>query len=142
MNELNPQCLLKWQFNSDKTDLQPDFLPVRMDGFSDILEFKLPHLKSKPMVGTPERKQSSFEIDSAIAQLDLSEEWCSQEVNLKWLEKEKKIKIIQPQRFLVIGHSVDFQKEDRARLRKTRNTTVFTYDEFIEMARFQVYRVK
>ena len=113
-----------------------------MDGYCDILDFKLPYLKSKPMVGTPERYHPSYEIDLAIAQLDCYEEWCNQEVNKQWLEKEKRIKILCPQRFLIIGHSKEFTAEDWRKLRNIRNTSVFTYDEFIDMARFQIYRIR
>lgn len=142
VNELNPQILLEWQYKTHKDNLQPDFLPIRMDGFADIMEFKLPHLKGNPMVGKPERRHPSYEIDTAIAQLDTYEEWCSQQVNTEWLEKNRNIKIMHPRRFLIIGHSKDFLKDDRARLRNIRNTTVFTYDEFIEMVRFQLYRMQ
>lgn len=142
VNELNPQVLLEWQYDSGKENLQPDFLPIRMDGYADLMEFKLPYLKSNPMVGPAVRNHPSFEIDTAIAQLDTYEEWCSQKINTDWLEVTKKIKILYPQRFLIIGHSKDFSKEDRARLRNIRNTTVFTYDEFIEMTRFQLYRMQ
>jgi hypothetical protein len=142
IHNLNPQILLEWQYQTDKDNLKPDFLPQRMDGFCDILDFKLPSLKSKPIVGTPERYHPSYEIDMAIAQLDCYEEWCNQEVNIKWLEKEKGIKILYPQRFLIIGHSKEFTAEDRRKLRNIRNTSIFTYDEFIEMARFQIYRIK
>lgn len=142
INKLNPQIELQWQYESTKDNLKPDFLPTRMDGFSDIMEFKLPHLNSKPMVGSESRRQPSFEIDSAFAQIDLYEEWCAQEVNTKWLEREKGIKIMYPHRFLIIGHSKDFSAEDRARLRRIRNTSVFTYDEFIELVRYQIYRFR
>jgi hypothetical protein len=142
VNELNPQKLLEWQYDSGKRDLQPDFLPIRMDGYADIMEFKLPNLKGNPSVGIPERRHPSAEVDSAIAQLDTYEEWCTQVINTDWLERTKGIKILYPRRYLIIGHSKDFSKEDRARLRNTRNTTVYTYDEFIEMMRYQIYRVR
>ena len=41
-----------------------------------------------------------------------------------------------------MGHSKDFTPEERQLIRKQRKTTFFTYDEFIEMARFQIYRIK
>jgi hypothetical protein len=94
------------------------------------------------MVGTPERRHPSFEIDTAISQLDTYEEWCSQKINTDWLEQTKNIKILHPRRFLIIGHSKDFSKEDRAKFRNIRDTTVFTYDQFIEMTRFQLYRMQ
>lgn len=141
-HELNPQIALDWQFETKLDNLKPDFLPIRMDGYADIMEFKLPYLKNNAMVGKPERRHPSFEIDTAIAQLDTYNEWCSQKVNVEWLEKNKGIKVLYPRKFLIMGHSKDFSKEDRAKLRGIRDTTVFTYDEFIEMARFQLYRVQ
>lgn len=142
VHELNAQVDLEWQFETEHDNLKPDFLPKRMDGYADIMEFKLPFLKNNPMVGKLERRHPSFEIDTAISQLDTYDYWCSQKINTDWLEKEKAIKILYPRKILIIGHSKDFSKEDRARLRNIRDTTVFTYDEFIEMARFQLYRVQ
>ena len=141
-HKLNGQVTLEWQYPTTKDNLRPDFMPERMDGYCDILEFKLPRLKHSPMVGTEERYHPSSEVDVAIAQVDCYEEWCNQEINIKWLEETKKIKVFAPRRILIIGHSDDFSPEDRRKLRRIRNTTVFTYDEFIEMARFQIYRVR
>lgn len=141
-NKLNSETVLEWQYETELNNLKPDFLPERMDGFCDILEFKLPYLKGKPIVGKPERQHPSYEIDTAIAQIDIYEKWCSQQVNTDWLETNKEIKILNPRRILVIGHSNEFSKEERAKLRATRNTTVFTYDEFIELTRHQLYRIK
>lgn len=141
-HKLNSQKILKWQYSTDKSDLKPDFLIERMDGFVDILEFKLPRIKTTPIVGTMERRQPSFEIDSAIAQVNLYNEWCLQDINRQWAEIEYGIKIMHPVKYLVIGHSNDFTAEDRQRLRSSRDTIIFTYDEFIEMARFQIYRIR
>lgn len=142
INKLNPQITFEWQFETAYENLKPDFLPERMDGYADIMEFKLPSLKSSPMVGKLERRHPSFEIDTAISQLDTYDSWCTQKINTDWLEKNKGIKILNPRKYLIIGHSKDFSKEDRAKLLNIRNTTVFTYDEFIEMARFQLYRMQ
>lgn len=141
-HKLNPQTDLIWQFQTDKPNLKPDFMPVRMDGYADILEFKLPRLKSKAMVGTATRSHPSSEVEHALSQIDEYEEWCNQEVNSRWLESTKGIKVNQPHTTLVIGHSDEFSAEDRRRLRGRRNATIFTYDEFIEMARMQLYRVR
>jgi len=139
-HNVNPQVLLEWQYDAGKPNLQPDFLIQRMDGYCDILDFKLPRLKSAPIVGTVTRTHPSYEIDTAIAQLNEYELWCSQEVHQKWLKDTKGIEIHDPVKYLVIGHSSDFLAAERQRLRSTRNAVIFTYDEFIEMARYQLYR--
>lgn len=140
-HSLNSQIELEWQYHTEKQNLKPDFMIERMDGFCDILEFKLPRLKSEPIVGSIVREHPSFEVDSAIAQINEYKEWCSQEVNRLWLEKKKNIKVSSPKKYLIIGHSKDFNPKDRQKLRETRDVVVFTYDEFIEMARYQLYRV-
>lgn len=140
--QLNPQKILKWQDRSGIPDLKPDFLPEDMSGYCNILDFKLPRLKSKPIVGKVNREQPSFEIDSCVAQLEKYDEYCSQHVHQEWLEKEYNIKINTPRKYIIIGHSKDFSPDDRQRLRKNRDTTFFTYDEFIEMTRYQLYRFK
>ncbi|QED29944.1 DUF4263 domain-containing protein [Microvenator marinus] len=137
-----PETLLEWQYATGKQNLKPDFLIVKMDGYADIFEFKLPRLKGSAMVGKKTRSRPSAEVDSALAQIDEYEEWSSQEVNRQWLEKTKGIKIYTPHTYLVMGHRDDFTSEDRQRLRKRRNATIFTYDEFIEMTRMQLYRVR
>jgi hypothetical protein len=141
-HNLNPQTDLIWQYDTDKPNLKPDFLIEKMDGFCDILEFKLPKLKSKPIVGTEVRQHPSFEIDSAIAQINEYDYWFAQEVNRRWLEENKGIRVLNPIKHLVIGHSDEFNSEDRRKLRSTRGISVFTYDEFIELARFQIYRIR
>ncbi|TGL23746.1 DUF4263 domain-containing protein, partial [Leptospira levettii] len=141
--ELNPQIDLIWQYNPNhRKNLKPDFLPKKMDGFCDIMEFKLPNLKSTPLVGSENRLEPSYEIDKAIAQVDEYDEWFEQQNNRDWLLKEKGINVHKPLRYIIMGHSKDFLPEDRQRLRSKRNTIFFTYDEFIEAARSQLYRIK
>lgn len=137
---LNPQTRLEWQYETDKEDLQPDFMPVKMDGYADILEFKLPWLKSKGVVGSATRTKPSAEVDAALAQIDEYAEWCDEEVNRRWLEQEKGIRVYAPVTFLVIGHRKDLSAEDRQRFRKRRNAIIYTYDEFVEMTRMNLYR--
>ena len=110
--------------------------------YCDIFEFKLPNLKTKPMVGNNRRNHPSYEIDKAISQLDEYEEWFGQELNRKWLNENHEIKVLNPIKYLIIGHSEDFSPEYRRKLRESRNTVFFTYDEFIEMARYQIYWVR
>jgi len=142
-HSLHPETLLEWKTEANvKPNLKPDFLPVRMDGYADILEFKLPRLKGAPIVGTGNRTRPSAEVDSALAQIDEYAEWCTQQVHRCWLEQTKGIKILEPHTFLVMGHRCDFSPADRQKLRTRRNATVYTYDEFIEMARMQLYRVR
>jgi len=141
-NKLNPQVNLIWQDRTGVDNLKPDFLPEDMSGYCNIMDFKLPLLKSKPIVGRTNRKQPSYEIDECIAQLDTYEEYCSQKINQDWLQNSYSIKIDVPQRYIIMGHSKDFSPEDRQKIKKHRKTTFFTYDEFIEMARYQIYRIK
>ena len=117
-------------------------MPTGIDGYADIVDFKLPILKSKPIVGNSTRSHPSFEIDSALAQVDEYEEWCSQEINQQWLFNTKNIRVKYPRKYLIIGHSKNFSPEDRQILRKRRDASIITYDELIAMARFQLYRLK
>lgn len=95
-HNLNPQILLEWQYETELSNLRPDFMPERMGGYCDILEFKTPTLKNASMVGPLERHHPSSEVDRAIAQIDAYEQWCGQEINLQWLEREKGIKVKYP----------------------------------------------
>jgi len=112
-------------------------------GFADILEFKLPRLTGKAMVGEYPRNMASHEVDKAIEQIDSYEEYCSQEINSQWVDATYGIRLAHPRTTLVMGHSKDFSPEDRQKLRARRNvSSVFTYDEFIDLARMQLYRVR
>lgn len=134
--------ILEWQYQKERNNLKPDFILEMMDSYCDILEFKLPNLKTDSIVGQENRKQPSFEIDSAIAQINAYEEWSIQEINQEWLKSQYNIKILNPRKIIVIGHSKAFSAEARQKLRSTRGTTVFTYDEFIELVRYQLYKVR
>lgn len=142
VDELNPQVDLIWQYETDMENLKPDFLPMKMDGYCDIMEFKLPKIKNKPKVGNKTRSHPSYEVDSYISQVECYNKWFSQDINRIWIEKEKGVKIHNPSRYLVIGHSSEFSSEYRREIRGIRDIIIYTYDEFIEMARYQIYRVK
>ena len=43
--EIHPQVICKWQ-SEDKPSIQPDFFIERPNGYSDIVEFKLPNTKN------------------------------------------------------------------------------------------------
>lgn len=139
---VHSQVLLEWQYESAMPNLKPDFLIERMDGFCDILDFKLPTLKNSPTVGIAQRRHPSYEVDSAIAQLETYETWAAQDVNRRWLQEKHGIKIMHPRRWLVIGMRDSFPDTERQRLRRTRDTEVYTYDEFIALVRYQLYRVR
>ncbi|QOT76338.1 Shedu anti-phage system protein SduA domain-containing protein [Cupriavidus basilensis] len=141
-NDINPEKELVWQYEAGKANLRPDFLIVKMDGYADIVEFKLPRISGAPMVGTDTRHKPSAVIESALAQVDEYDEWCNQEVNRSWLEKTHDIKVHTPQTYLIVGHRDDFSSEDRQKLRRRRNAVIFTYDEFIDLARCQLYRMR
>jgi hypothetical protein len=139
---LNPQVLLKWQDESGRPDLKPDFMPTKMDGYCDIVEFKLPSVNGSAVVGTASRKRPSAEVDAALAQIDEYQEWAEQDRNRAWLQAEKGLKVHSPHTYLVVGHRDEFTAEERQRLRRRRNATIYTYDEFIEMARMHLYRIR
>jgi hypothetical protein len=133
--DLNPQVLLEWQFPTEEDNLKPDFMPVCHDGFADIVDFKLPSLNSKPIVGKSNRQQPSFEIDTALSQISKYKKWCSQIPNQNWLWETKKIRVKNPRIFLVIGYSDDFSPEERQELRDIRDGIIWTYDEIINMVK-------
>ncbi len=136
---LNPQVALTWQATGDREDLIPDFMPVRLDGFVDIIEFKLPVLQSAPIVGKAPRRKASEEVAKALSQVHSYRRWCVQEVNAAWLERERDIKVRGPQLILVLSTSSAFPAADRRQLAEEHDVTIVTYDEFVEMARSQLY---
>lgn len=133
------QILCEWQ-SENRNDIKPDFLIEKPNDYSDIVEFKLPNLKSKSIVGIENRESFSAEISSYISQTRVYKEYFEDPNNRTWLENNHKIKVRYPKRFLVMGRRWDFKNEEWKDICEEFNQLeILTYDDLIEGVVSQFY---
>lgn len=133
------QVLCEWQ-SEKRNDIKPDFLIEKPNNYSDIVEFKLPNLKSKTVVGIENRESFSAEISSYISQTRVYKEYFEDPNNRIWLENKHNIKVRYPKRFLVMGRRWDFKNEEWKDICEEFNQLeILTYDDLIEGVVSQFY---
>ncbi len=134
-----PQVLCIWQ-SENRENIQPDFFVVKPNGYADIIEFKLPDLKSKTVVGKTNRETFSAEVNSYISQTRVYREYFEDPNNRKWVEKEHKMKVRYPRRTLIIGRRWDFSNEGwKEIIEDYKDITIMTYDDLIDGVVAQFY---
>lgn len=133
------ELLCKWQ-NEDKPDIKPDFFILQANGYANIVEFKLPDLKSKSITGKDNRETFSAEINAYISQTRVYESFFDNPNNRKWFEDQYKIKVHKPKRILVAGRRSDFKGEEWREIQADyRNIELLTYDDLIDGVVAQFY---
>jgi hypothetical protein len=134
------QLICKWQ-NEDRKDIQPDFFVLRANGFADIVEFKLPKLKTKTTTGRENREAFSAEINSYIAQTRIYKEYFNDPANRKWFENEYGFKVLKPRRILVVGRRWDFDNDEwKEIISDYIDVEIMNYDELIDGVTAQFYK--
>lgn len=130
---LKNQLLCMWQDDQKRKDLKPDFFIVEANGTVDIIEFKLPFLKSKAIVGTENREAFSAELNSYIAQLSVYAEYFDDSANRKWFEKKYGFTVYKPRKYLVVGRRADFSSDEWQRIKAGySNVEIYTYDDIVD----------
>jgi|LGOV01.1.fsa_nt_gb hypothetical protein len=122
-----PQILLK----GTKGDLKPDFFLERVaDGYSDILDIKLPD--KKLIVGKPTRIKYSSHVESSIAQVDEYREFFDNPKNSERIEQKYGIKVYKPKIFVLIG--IDEYPQGRIKInsRYSSKIEIITYDHILK----------
>jgi hypothetical protein len=79
--QLSSQRVCAWQTEPNRPAIIPDFFATHANGFSDIVEFKLPTLKGETVVGTVNRERFSAEVSSYIAQSRVYKEYFNEKAN-------------------------------------------------------------
>jgi len=135
-----PQVICKWQ-SEEREHIQPDFFILKHNGYADIVEFKLPNLKSKPVVGKSNRETFSAEVNKYISQSRVYEEYFSDPNNRSWFYEKYQFHVLHPRRILVMGRRSMFSSEDWRKLENDfKNLTIMTYDELIDGVMAQFYK--
>lgn len=137
--DIFPEVLCKWQ-SSNKNDIKPDFFILKSNGFADIVEFKLPTLKSKSITGKENREAFSAELNSYIAQTRVYKEYFEDPNNRKWFESEYGFKVLKPRRILIMGRRWDFANDDwKEIISDYSDVEIVNYDELIDGVTAQFY---
>ena len=96
------EVLCEWQ-SEERENIKPDFFVLRANGYADIIEFKLPNMKSNSITGRNNREHFSSELNTYIAQTRVYATYFDDPNNRKWFEKKYGFKVYKPKRYLVIG---------------------------------------
>ncbi|MFV7235345.1 Shedu anti-phage system protein SduA domain-containing protein [Flavobacterium sp. ZB4R12] len=137
--EIHPQVICEWQ-SEIRNAIIPDFLIVKPNGFADILEFKLPNLKSKSVVGKTNRESFSAEINSYIAQSRVYKEYFEDPNNRKWTLENHKINVRHPKRILVAGRRWDFPSDVwKEIIDDYKDVEIITFDDLVDGVVSQFY---
>lgn len=134
-----PQLICEWQ-SEDRNSIQPDFFVVRPNGYADIVEFKLPDLKSKAVVGKSNRETFSAEINAYISQTRVYKEYFEDPNNVKWVQEKHNIKVRYPKRFLVVGRRWDFSSDEWKKIIDDyKDIEILTFDDLTDGVVSQFY---
>ncbi len=138
--EVHSQIKCEWQSEAEDP-IQPDFFIVQPNGYANIVEFKLPFLKSTGVVGRDNRETFSAEINSYISQTRVYKSYFDDPNNRKWIEERFGFKVYNPRRILVIGRRWDFKSSDwKEIIADFRDIEIMTYDDLVDGVVAQFYR--
>ena len=130
----------EWQ-SQDKDSIRPDFFVVQPNGYADIVEFKLPKLKSNSLVGKSNRETFSSEISSYISQTRVYAAFFDDPNNRQWFENKYGFKVYKPRRYLVAGRRSDFKSEEWREIKADyQNLEVMSYDDLVDGVVAQFYK--
>ncbi len=138
-SEIRSQVLCEWQ-SEKKNGIKPDFFVIRPNGFADIVEFKLPTLKSSAIVGKTNREAFSAEINSYIAQTRVYKEYFQDPNNRKWVKEKYGFDVKNPRRILVVGRRWEFSADDwKDIIEDYKDIEILTFDDLTDGVVAQFY---
>lgn len=134
------EVLCEWQ-SEKKDNIKPDFFVLRANGYADIIEFKLPNIKSKSIVGKNNREHFNSELNTYIAQTRVYATYFDDPNNRKWFESRYGFKVYKPKRYLVIGRRNDFESDEWIEIKADyNNIEIITYDDLVDTVISQFYQ--
>lgn len=134
------EVLCEWQ-SEERENIKPDFFVLRANGYADIIEFKLPNMKSNSITGRNNREHFSSELNTYIAQTRVYANYFDDSNNRKWFEKKYGFKVYKPRRYLVIGRRNDFGMDEWIEIRADyNNLEIVTYDDLVDTVISQFYQ--
>ncbi len=137
--EIYSEKICEWQ-SSDKKAIKPDFFVVGTDGFADIVEFKLPFLRQKAVVGSSNRETFSAQINSYISQTRVYREYFDDPNNRNHIKTKYEFNVYKPKRYLVVGRRWELNSEEwRSIAADFHDLVILTYDDLIDGVVTQFY---
>jgi Domain of unknown function (DUF4263) len=134
------ELLCEWQ-SEDKPAIRPDFFLVQPNGYADIVEFKLPDVKSKPVVGTQNRETFAAWLNAYVSQTRTYRTYFDDPNNRRWFEGKYGFKIHSPRRWLVVGRRSDFESATwREIVADFRDLEILTFDDLVDGVAVQFYK--
>lgn len=134
------EVLCEWQ-SEERENIKPDFFVLRANRYADIIEFKLPNMKSNSITGRNNREHFSSELNTYIAQTRVYATYFDDPNNRKWFEKKYCFKVYKPKRYLVIGRRNDFEMDEWIEIRADyNNLEIITYDDLVDTVISQFYQ--
>ncbi len=138
--EIHSELTCEWQSENRKA-IRPDFFVVQPNGYADIVEFKLPNIISKIVVGGDNRESFSAWLTSYVSQTRVYSTYFDDPNNRKWFESKYGFKVHKPRRWLVVGRRTDFDSDIwREIMADYRDLEIMTYDDLIDGVVAQFYK--
>jgi hypothetical protein len=133
------QLKCEWQ-SEDKIAIIPDFFIEKPNGYCDIVEFKLPTIKSTAIVGNSNRERFSSELSSYVAQTRVYKSYFNDPNNRKWFKEKYGLIVNNPRRYLVIGRRSDFDTDTWVDVKSEYpDLEIVTYDDLVDGVITQYY---
>lgn len=137
---LYPELTCKWQ-TEDRPAIRPDFFLLQPNGYADIVEFKLPTVNKRTIIGNSNRETFSAEINYYISQTRVYRDYFDDPNNRKWFEEKYGFKVKKPRRWLVAGRRSDFNSDIwRDIVYDYKDLEIITYDDLIDGVVIQFYK--
>jgi hypothetical protein len=137
--DIHSQIKCEWQ-SEENDPIIPDFFVVKANGYADIVEFKLPDIKTSAIVGRDNRESFSSELNSYISQTRKYKIYFEDPNNRKWVFDQYGIKVHNPRRFLIVGRRWDFSSEVwKEIINDYKDVEILTYDDLVDGVVAQFY---
>lgn len=129
-----------WAHDSTRKAIRPDFFITEPNGYSDIVEFKLPNVKTSMIVGRENREAFSAEINSYISQTRTYREYFEDPRNRDFVLSKYGVKIHHPKRWLVIGRRWMIESDDWKSIQSDYSDfAIRTYDDIVDFVISMLY---
>ncbi|QDX98973.1 DUF4263 domain-containing protein [Pectobacterium carotovorum subsp. carotovorum] len=138
--KVHSEIICEWQ-SEHRENIRPDFFVVQPNGYADIVEFKLPNIKSKIIVGSTNRETFCAWLNSYISQTRVYSTYFDDPNNRQWFEEKYGFKVHKPRRWLVVGRRHDFDSDVwREIVGDYKNLEILTFDDLIDGVVVQFYK--
>ena len=137
---IHSELTCEWQ-SENRPSIRPDFFVVQPNGFADIVEFKLPTIDKKFVVGKDNRETFGSWLNSYISQTRVYSTYFDDPNNRKWFEDKYGFKVFKPRRWIVVGRRHDFESDVwREIMSDYRGLEILTFDDLIDGTVAQFYK--